>query len=328
MVISNCFDNLSNELLFEIFDYLSFNDLIKSFFGLKQQLNNIIQAYPSKIDLSHRIDNNTFQYGSFCCQSLKIFGNDQHKLQMIISYLNFANLQAVTFSSMNLTNLKFLIEQLPMKQLESIIITDINTYHDPESIQQQIWLMIMTSGRDCLRYLDVPHGISKFNVKQMQFDLSVLERLIFRSISNNQTLALMHYTPNLYYCKIYLHDRMTNPSVVDVRLLKLSHVYLTINVDWLFEDFCRFFTISPHLKHLTVVLNVQEKCLDESSAWKTLIELYLPDLIYFYLHFDVKEYPDHYIYPRCNLSSFNNDEYWLQRRPQFQVTQNVQEICL
>ncbi|CAF2953049.1 unnamed protein product [Rotaria sp. Silwood2] len=121
---------------------------------------------------------------------------------------------------------------------------------------------------------------------------------------------------------------MTDLSVIDVCLPKLIHVYLNIRVDWSFEYFCRFFSICPHVKHLNIVSIFQEQSLDELSAWKTLIEHYLPDLIYFHLHFDIEEYPEYNIYPRCNLSSFNNDEYWLQPRPQFQVIQDVKGIYL
>jgi hypothetical protein len=104
----SCFDELNVDLLFEIFDYLSFNDLSKAFFGLKEYLDKVIQVYPAKIDLSSVSDHNTLQQGLFCCRSLKVSENDHQKLQMTMSRLVFAALQAVTLERINLAGIHIL----------------------------------------------------------------------------------------------------------------------------------------------------------------------------------------------------------------------------
>jgi hypothetical protein len=50
------FECFTTELLFKIFDYLSFTDLFLAFFNLQQRINNVIRAYPVRIDLSEKID--------------------------------------------------------------------------------------------------------------------------------------------------------------------------------------------------------------------------------------------------------------------------------
>jgi hypothetical protein len=112
----SCFDDLNIDLLYEIFDYLSFLDLIKALFRLKEQLDKMIQIHSAKIDLTLVINKN------FKC-------------------------------------------------------------------------------------------------------------LILRNTSCNKMFALMHHTPNLSYCEVYLQDRITDLSLTNVHLLKLNRFHLNINVN-------------------------------------------------------------------------------------------------
>jgi hypothetical protein len=104
----SCFDELNVDLLLEIFDYLSFNGLIKAFFGLKERLDKVTQVYPARIELSSVSDHNTLRQGLFCCRSLKVSENDHQKLQITMIHLVFETLQAVTLERINLAGIHIL----------------------------------------------------------------------------------------------------------------------------------------------------------------------------------------------------------------------------
>jgi hypothetical protein len=76
----------------------------------------------------------------------------------------------------------------------------------------------------------------------------------------------MHHTSNLYYFKNYLQDRIIDLSITNLLLLKVTHLHLNINADWIFEDFHRLFSINPHVKHFNLILdNINESMTEASS---------------------------------------------------------------
>lgn len=94
---------------------------------------------------------------------------------------------------------------------------------------------------------------------------------------------------------------------------------------WSLDDFHRLFAICPHLKNLNLVFHIseQQESMTEASSWQTLIENYLPNLVYLHLKFNAKVSFKNNSSPTWSLTSFYNDDYWFQRRPHFQVTQRL-----
>ncbi len=101
---------------------------------------------------------------------------------MVHSHVNFATLRAVTFETITLTTLLRFVDLLPMQQLESIKITKINSSNDPAEMNQQVWSVIVATGRHLLRYLHVPQQIGRWDAKQLSFDLPVLENFTLAGI--------------------------------------------------------------------------------------------------------------------------------------------------
>ena len=320
MASTNRFGNLSIELLFEIFDYLSFNDIIKWFFGLNQELNSTIQAYPSKIVLCSCNDEKVFQFETFTCRSLEIDADDQPKLSMIIHYLNLTGLKAVTFNRNDPHCLNFPFDYVMNGRNRSTKWT--MTDSDLKSAYQRLWLVIITSARHRLCYLKMKGEMFDWNPEQMPFDLPVLEYLILENISSNQMLDIMQHAPNLRCCKVTLQDRLLVRFTINICLPAIIFFHLMSHFDWSFEDFCRLFTITPHLKNLLVTLFVHKQALDDSSTWQTLVERYLPDLVRFHLHFVIYEDYLHGNFPECDLSSFHDDNYWMERKSRFTVQEH------
>ena len=70
------FEDLNNDLLLEIFDYLTFNEILTSFYRLKRCLDRCIRLYPAlEMDLDRsllrRIAGDSFQCRSLTVSSLR-----------------------------------------------------------------------------------------------------------------------------------------------------------------------------------------------------------------------------------------------------------------
>lgn len=316
-----CFDDLSIDLVLEIFDYLAFTDLFQAFFGVQQRIDNAIRNYPACIDLSKTINSNAFHDGSFVCRSLKVSSDDLQQVDVIGSHVNLTTLQAVTFEGITLNTLLDFFNLLPMHQLESIKITELNPSNDPVDMYQQVWSIIVANGRNRLRYLHVPHQISRCITTQLLLDLTVLKNVTLEYISTDRMLIFTHHTPNLRRLKTHLYgldwtgNLYTNYSI----LYKLNH--LTLNLQYLnsFEQLNHLFSICPHLTHLILELKAEKsRTMINSTAWQILIEQYLPALVYLRLRLSMFLT---YLSERRDLqSTFDHAQYWLQRRPSFQVT--------
>ena len=179
------FDELSIDLVLEIFHHLTFTELFQAFFGLQQRIDNAICSYPAYMDLCNAIDCNVFHHGSFICRSLKISNDDLQQFDMITSRLNWTPLRAVTFESISLNTLMYFLKLLPMHQCESIKITKINASEDPAHMYQYVWSIIVAAGHNCLRYLYVPHQISRWDTRQLSFDLLALKSVTLECISTD-----------------------------------------------------------------------------------------------------------------------------------------------
>ncbi|CAF0881552.1 unnamed protein product [Didymodactylos carnosus] len=137
--------------------------------------------------------------------------------------------RTITLKNITGTTMRCFLEQLPMYQLESIVITRHKRWHDPVDIHQELWLMVLSAGRDQLRYLHLPNEIWKWDFKQLSFDLSALEPLTFDYILIDQMLVSMCHTHNLRRFKARVHGRTEEFCVPDIILSKLSH--LNVNID-------------------------------------------------------------------------------------------------
>jgi len=328
MTMTTCFDDLSIDLLLEIFDYLSFTELFQAFFGLQQRLDNAIRRYPACMDLSAAIKCSAFHHDSFICRSLTVSSDDLQQFPMINLRVNFATLRAVTFEGITLNTLLCFFELLPMHQLESIKITKINSSNDPANMYHKIWSIIVATSRSHLRYLHVPHQISRWDTTQLSFNLPILEYVTLEYISTDRMLTFMRHTPNLLRLKTHLYglDWTENLYTYDNVLHKLNHLTLSLQYLRSFEQLNHLFSMCPQLTYLILELKTREKntTMVESTAWQTLIEEYLPGLVYLRLRLSMFLT---YLYERRDFQSpFDHAEYWLQRRPSFQVTFTT-ELC-
>ncbi len=312
------FGCLNTDLLFEIFDYLSFADLFRAFFNLQQRINNAIRAYPACIDLSNMNDRKALIHGPFLCRALMGLDDDSQSNQIDFLHFNFSAIRAIEFKYVNFTTFKSLSERLPMQQLESIIIESIGRQNGPKDIDQQIWSTVAIAGRNQLRYLRTSLPIIRWNTEQLLFDLPSLKCVIFKDISAEEMLAFVRHTPNICSLTGRITGWSNDSYASDFICPRLTHLNLRIEGCSSFEKLHRLFSVCPYLTYFILRFWIKEKnaSMVNPTGWETLIEQCLPCLIYLKIRlfryisplnfFDVDE-------------KFDLSEYWLSRQPHYDI---------
>ncbi|CAF0944364.1 unnamed protein product [Adineta steineri] len=294
-----CFEDFSNELLFEIFDYLSFDQILDAFFSLTNRLNQVIRTYPACIDLTKALQRNLRRKGPFQCRSLVVSYASEQFFNKICSNINFQGIRSIELVYNNYSLILSLFHQLPMMQLESITIRDLHVHSYKENFGQGIWSMIATTGLDQLRYLNVPLRIISEDVKQFSFELLSLEHAILKDISDEEMFIFLCHTPNICMfraCMSYFN------SDVDVSHLNLPRL-----------------TYLDFLTHFELRCWWYEKIESEMfgpEEWQNLIEQCLPNLLYLQVRFFKYVSPDNETYIE---DMFENSDYWRNRQPHFRI---------
>lgn len=133
-LITSRFEFLANELLHEIFDYLSSIDLIRGFGKLNKRFTNLLSQRLLKIDLSHV---SKVQYEGFMqtvplnqIYSLKVSNKWTVNILSRISFNSMNYLQVLILSHINYNDLRNLFESnnmfLMLQQLNTLKIQSTN----------------------------------------------------------------------------------------------------------------------------------------------------------------------------------------------------------
>jgi hypothetical protein len=171
-----------------------------------------------------------------------------------------------------------------------------------------------------LRYLHLPYHVRYWSIEKLSDDFTALRRATLEYISVSQMLKFISHAPNLRRFKTCLASPHKDLFRYVISLPTLNRLILNLHDQWSLEEIQQLFTIFPYLKYLILRLEVHEetKIILQPTIWQTLIDEELPHLIFLRLqlnciivHPDVKNYD-------CE-NKFNRTEYWLQRKPHFQV---------
>ncbi|CAF1505199.1 unnamed protein product [Adineta ricciae] len=108
------FEDLTNEIYYEIFDYLSYNEIISSFFNLNIRFDNLISNYPQHFHLGN--DQIIPKY----IRSFKITLTSQISLFDPIESSHFCSLRSISLSNLRCDQILGILNTIPSKQLEHI----------------------------------------------------------------------------------------------------------------------------------------------------------------------------------------------------------------
>ncbi|CAF1283178.1 unnamed protein product [Adineta steineri] len=326
-------ENLSNELLCEIFEYLDAYDAYKSFSNLNIRLQNLIVS--SSILLRIELDSKSTSLIKDRCQHVIIpnshrilslhvadYSNEQLLIDAFFNHCiinsSFHRLESIILKRIEkeklLTTL-FYFNSLPRLFSLVILIKD-NNYCDLGNIYPLIFSLSLLKYNKLITSSDkltinIPHVINK--------TFSTIEYLVTgHSCTLNQLNTLLHYTPQLRHLSCHQVNESDKKFKKDLSM-KLPHLKSIYFVEFSasFDELEAFIEkICSQLQMLNIGV-CYDKAYLNGNRWERLIKEYMPELEKFYFNFTPSSDDD-----RKTNSSYSSDgfihqfnsPFWLERK--------------
>ncbi|CAF3997744.1 unnamed protein product [Adineta steineri] len=301
----NSIEDFSNEIFYEIFDYLDGCDIHRAFSNLNyhfyQLLNSSLLLYKIKFN--------------FISDDLFI-NNYQHMKSINPHQIFSLNLSSELYIDKFLLSFKI---DASLDHLQSIYLRNIqpdtllillkNCIHLPRLISLDI-----TSFDHSIDLCQAP-AVLPFATDNQQ--LSMIEHLIIDHIVTfSELAAILSYTPKVYHLKFFHEDRYnrTSDMISSMELSKLTHI--SMNTSYLdFDEFEIFLSKLPStLKSFNLYFGEKDLQYLDFDVWEELILQNFPQLEKF--HFEFSPYTcdeDEFIFDGCVCDQFLSS-FWINRQ--------------
>ena len=292
------FEHLSNELIYEVFDYLSFHDIILPFGKLNRRFRSLIDNYSHYVNLQQHAEDNNQALPQYI-RSLKI--NARYQL----SFIDFSTIispRCLIISNLWTAHLHRIFGSFPLNELEYIYIGacwNQATCQDEQAadIQLKIFRLGELKLKRCVLR-------TKFvaNIDQLPTNLSSLEYLRIDGCENVSIInRLLDHMPNLKFFRVsilqsfgsndtkkqYIKYKTRNYSLTNL-IIRLHDLGSINELRSLFLQYC------SKVKNLVVFLNpiiedgyhriTPDSQLVNFQEWiTTMINESLPQLTHFHL---------------------------------------------
>jgi hypothetical protein len=288
---STSFNDLNNDLLLEIFDYLSFNDILLSFGNINPRFDKLIENYPYCLDLR------SYQHLPNHIRSLKITGSYQLSILFSFQHSQLSSLRAISLSNLRPQEVHDVLNYVPCKQLEYIYLGicalngRLSETKTISSIQQEILALSQyrlghchLKDKLCCAVNDLPETL--FALEYLQLvgcrDFCILSKLLSRM-------------PNLKHIQVSTIEMTQNPLVSN--LCHITYVSLRPHLTCSAKELTNFLRkCCPHVKKLIVEIYIykseQPHLRVNKHQWLTIFPYRLR---YFYW----KSIPSPSIHPLC-----------------------------
>ncbi|CAM4760894.1 unnamed protein product [Rotaria magnacalcarata] len=322
------FEDLSNEIFFEIFDYLHALDIFASFTSLNERISSILQLIPLRIVVSN---NNTRQQIKFLSSHLTCHDHQVISINIdnirdnssVINFLfsrhNFINLQSCVFRSMKPTT-KFENVMQQMKNLNRLVVFRIYDNHDNlnESSKYDFTQTILMHQSSCLRsiVLQAPYDyldVSNYKLLPSNLlSLSLYMRSSSATVSVHSIISILRFCNRIQNLEITIsHDSLIannnvnstqTPSYNDndlPRLTQLKHFNFKVFAICDSRLISYILRCMPNLIrfHFNLAIRKAEWTfpgeLLDGHVWKQMLELHVPYLSEFDFHMAIfKKIPE------------------------------------
>jgi hypothetical protein len=286
-------ESLSNDLFYEIFDYLDGSEMYQAFSNLNHRFDQLLNclSFPLKMTINSSSYINTYH---------QLLLNHKHRIislrllfplknnEFFSSYFidsSFNRLESLMLFKIPPPILLSLLTYLTcLPRLFSLTIDTQRTLNDLTEVYRFIFVLsklkyVKCSARGIVISMSLP--IAK------KEQLTSIEYLVINhSCTFNQVSTIISYTPELCHLKLMkFYDNFSNTEMLfPMNLLRLTH--LSIKMYDLMLDKLEIFIVETgcNLKVLRVITSYERHYLD-SDQWEQLIIDYLPDLEEFYLQY-------------------------------------------
>ncbi|CAF1307481.1 unnamed protein product [Adineta steineri] len=328
-------ENLSNEIFYEIFDYLDGCDVYHAFLNLNQRFQQLVKSSSYLLKIKFRFRMSKKQHMNKWKQFIilnkqQIFsidvcppsGMDRLCTEFTINS-TFSRLESLVLWEIHSDQIMSLLIELPfVPRLFSLTIERLDHLEDLTNIYQMVFtLPLLKYFKFTIYYVDTSISLSPATLKQF----STIEYMhIHHPCTFEQLSNIVSYTPHL--CQLDFSNTYEIDSIYETILpLTLSNLtYLRICISSLFFDEFEIFIrrIDSKLKVLCVTITMH--CVDSSyrdgDQWEEIIIEYLPHLEKFSL--EIYEDTDDYYSPPVYTDEpieFNSS-FWIEREMIVNIT--------
>ena len=280
------FECLSNELLLEIFDYLSSINILQCFYNLNIRFNKLIYFYFKSHCLNFQ-SSSKFNFDLICQKYLSIINNQIISLRLSdddntpkqidlffssynLSFQQFSYLKSLSIHQIySFNSLKILIYQLPyLKNLQYLKITRyFILYNDIYDIQ-------IINSINCLSKLiycslDITNNDNDSCFTTLSIISSTLKNLSIPHLDCNlkQLLYVIKHIPNLESLNAYLTDSSNIFSIPSINFLSIK--ILKLRFQGSLNTITTLFKIMPNIEKLKIELI---STYINGYEWENLIE--------------------------------------------------------
>jgi hypothetical protein len=338
-VPKTCIENLSNELFYEIFDYLDVYNIYKSFLNLNDRFRHLITSpsFALKIHLHSEEQTKLIQ----TCEKI-IIPNRQRILSLNLennSTINdfftyciidssFINLQSIILKSVDTDNCMmslFYLKSLPRLFVLTIYINE-REHCNLNGIYRRIFAFpsLKYSKISLVSHSQREHTLVSIPLAINEKFSTVEYLIIDHRCHLDELFYMLSHTPRLRQltCRNLVESWHTFRNKNQIILSNLTHIYIDIVGEY-FDEYQMFFTnvVAP-----VQMLRIKDhRCRNGSSAhdWQHLIKSYIP-----YLRIFNYEYNERYPYETDDIPFFMKinqftSSFWIERQWFFNFTMHM-----
>jgi hypothetical protein len=321
------FEDMPNELIYEIFDYLTAGDAFEAFSGLNSRLEYLLtrSSLPLKVDFLH-ISKPEFHYRckqiitSYMHRIISFRFPNQMSMNLfntLFSFKSFNRLQSVILNKMIIKNiLSILVDLASLSQLFSLTIVTIDHSNEDKRMCQLIFHLPV------LKYCKISFDDSRKDFPLPITDEKLLQNssiqyLIINGLYNiDGLIPILSNMPKLRHLSCNSLWGSDSNTIQQIQRISSSLQYLSLKLDDVsFKKFksiiCRY---NFSLEVLRITALFDKKYLD-AHRWQKLIANHMPQLRVFDYECHCNTIDDNDQSKRYhNLIEKFNSSFWLERK--------------
>lgn len=334
----NRLEDLPNEILWIIIEYIPAMDLFHTFYNLNQRFNIILRLIHYRFNLLYTNKNQFNYFLDQILDNIEINYIESFYIDDISSRLNvinkFQNLISLTIYHLRTKNLGLLANSVLPKliQLNSLRLYSEFTLKDSDinSLTNVIFSNQMSSLVYCyLAFQDF--GQMTFNHLNINDkNISLKHLIIDQWCRLKDFVQLLYFIPNIQYLTVRLFDLNTKVyqiSIDDYSILVPHLIYLRAKISQIsFSNATKilFLRLPSTLKELS--LSTWSIEYNDGEAWENLLSTKFPHLKHFRLIISLDSFPRHLLNNNLDdfIKTFNQSKYFLDHN--WKVLINVNEL--
>lgn len=263
-----CFEQLSNDIIMEIFDYFYADEIYFMFYNLNSRLNSVYYYYPNLyINTTKQLFNRKnikHLRNSFQLKNVRSLKYSEEKWASQISTKYFTSLHSLIFNNVeNVYMIELLLRKLPSPN--QLYYLSLNTLNDINNLENLLIIIFQLSN---LTHLILDFCSVFINFRKINHPSLSLRYFSTRHLYFQQTLKFIHFMPNLISLSISLFGRtdiydkeFTEPECFS-KLKKLRIIKVRE-----FDDIRHIFELCPQM----TIFQIECYNMIEAKDWEDVL---------------------------------------------------------